>query len=68
MIRLQEMNSRKLSGFPDIYPIILNHFRRCLVYKFPYGIIFSVENEFIYIIAVMHLKRKPDYWLDRLEG
>ncbi|NOY61290.1 MAG: type II toxin-antitoxin system RelE/ParE family toxin [Calditrichaeota bacterium] len=62
-----ESSTKSISDFPDIYPIIRDHFRRCLIQKFPYGIIFSIEDELIYIIAVMHLKRKPGYWFDRIE-
>ncbi len=30
------------------------------------GLICGVEEDFIYIAAVMHLKRKPGYWKKRL--
>jgi len=36
--------------------------RRCLVHRFPYGIIYAIENDTIYIAAVMHLRREPGYW------
>ena len=40
-------------------------FRRCLVRRFPYGIIYTVEGKDIFIAAIMHLKRKPGYWRER---
>lgn len=40
-------------------------FRRCLLQKFPYAIIYSIEPDHIHIIAVAHTKRKPGYWLIR---
>jgi plasmid stabilization system protein ParE len=40
--------------------------RRCLMHRFPYGIIYETESEAIRIIAVMHLHRKPAYWLNRI--
>ncbi len=40
--------------------------RRCLTHHFPYGIIYVVDDERIFILAVMHLKRKPGYWKSRL--
>ena len=40
--------------------------RRVLVPKFPYGLLYRVEAERIYIIAVMHLHRRPGYWRSRL--
>ncbi len=39
--------------------------RRSLVKRFPYGILYSEEESGIYIIAVMHLHRFPDYWKHR---
>jgi toxin ParE1/3/4 len=40
--------------------------RRVLVPKFPYGLLYRIEPERIYILAVMHLHRRPGYWRSRL--
>jgi toxin ParE1/3/4 len=40
--------------------------KRLLVPKFPYGLLYRVEPERIYVIAVMHLHRRPGYWRSRL--
>jgi plasmid stabilization system protein ParE len=53
--------------YPSSYQKIGKYSRRCLVYKFPYGIIYQHKedkNE-ILIVAVSHLHRKPDYWYSR---
>jgi toxin ParE1/3/4 len=39
--------------------------RRFLVSRFPYGIIYLVEEDQITIFAVMNLRRKPGYWKSR---
>ncbi len=44
---------------------ITNTERRFLVSRFPYGIIYSVEEDLITIFAVMNLRRKPGYWKSR---
>ena len=41
--------------------------RRCRVVRFPYGIIYRVSKESIEIVAVMHLRRRPGYWRERVE-
>jgi hypothetical protein len=39
--------------------------RRCLTRVFPYGILFTIEREFILIVAVAQLAREPGYWKSR---
>ena len=52
---------------PLRYACVRGPFRRCLVNRFPYAVIFSYEQsaDQIYILAVMHTSRKPDYWFPR---
>jgi len=33
--------------------------------RFPYGVLYSIEPDRVYILAVMHLHRHPDYWKSR---
>jgi toxin ParE1/3/4 len=40
--------------------------RRCLTRVFPYGILYTIEGEFILILAVAHLAREPKYWKPRI--
>lgn len=42
--------------------------RRCLARVFPYAVLFSIESEFVLIIAVMHCSRVPGYWRHRREA
>jgi len=39
---------------------------RALVERFPYQMLFVEEPERIVVVAIMHVKRHPDYWKDRL--
>jgi plasmid stabilization system protein ParE len=41
--------------------------RRALARSFPYSIIYLDEPDRIWIVAVMHAKRRPGYWRDRLK-
>jgi len=50
---------------PDLWRRLTGRFRRCLVHRFPYGVIYAVEDDVVYVAAVMHLKRKPGYWESR---
>jgi toxin ParE1/3/4 len=51
--------------YPTAWSVIEKDVRRCLVYRFPYGVVYSVEQDEIFILAVMHLRRHPDYWKKR---
>ena len=50
---------------PKAWPILVGDVRRCLCHRFPYGVLYSVETDSIYILAVMHLRRHQDYWKQR---
>ena len=52
-------------AYPDAWPLVEGEIRRCLVHRFPYGILYSHEGSEILILAVMHLHRSPDYWKPR---
>jgi ParE toxin of type II toxin-antitoxin system, parDE len=51
--------------YPAMWPEIGAEVRRCLVHRFPYGVLYSVEPHGLFILAVMHLHRDPDYWKHR---
>ena len=51
---------------PDGFRCIEQDVRRCLAHIFPYGVLFTVERDFVLIIAVAHCSRKPGYWRERL--
>jgi plasmid stabilization system protein ParE len=40
--------------------------RRLFAHGFPYAVIYVVRIDAIWIVAVMHVRREPDYWKDRL--
>jgi len=56
----------RLLRFPAIGRPFGRRLRRLRVPKFPYGLLYRVEPERIYIVAVMHLNRRPGYWRSRL--
>ncbi len=51
---------------PLAYPIIRENIRKAVVIKFPYSILYRVEKKTVYVLAVMHQKRKPKYWAERV--
>jgi plasmid stabilization system protein ParE len=59
---------QNILALPKAWPILEGEIRRCLVRRFPYGILYAVETTEIWILAVMHLHRAPDYWKHRLQS
>ena len=40
--------------------------RRYILHKFPYKVLYSMEKDHIYVIAIAHLHREPMYWINRI--
>lgn len=57
---------RRIVAYPLAGKEIEEYLRRCLLSRFPYGIIYGIDSETIIVIAVAHLHREPRYWIDRL--
>ena len=56
---------KEIKSNPSMYRIIQGDYRRHLLTRFPFAVIYRIENQKIYVLAVMHLKRIPSYWKDR---
>ncbi|HET6764144.1 MAG TPA: type II toxin-antitoxin system RelE/ParE family toxin [Longimicrobiaceae bacterium] len=39
--------------------------RRALVKRFPFTVIYAVETDRIFVYAIMHQRREPEYWSER---
>ncbi len=50
---------------PTTWPIIEGQLRRRLLRRFPFGVLYHIDEKEIIIIAVAHLRRKPNYWKTR---
>ena len=61
---IEDAIARILEG-PERWTPLEANIRRCLTRMFPYGILYSIEPGRIFILAVMHLSREPDYWRSR---
>ena len=49
---------------PEAWTALSEDHRRCRMRRFPYGVIYSIEDDCILIAAVFHLLRHPDSWKD----
>jgi plasmid stabilization system protein ParE len=53
-------------AFPYAGTAVRGDIRRRLVRQFPFAVFYSVAPEEILIIAVMDLRRDPEYWMNRV--
>jgi len=56
----------RIKAFPQAWHELGHEIRRCQTRRFPYGVIYAVENETVVVLAIAHLHRKPDYWRNRI--
>lgn len=54
-----------LRAFPEAAPRVRGEFRRAVVSRFPYSLIYRVAGDVLRIVAVAHHKREPSYWVRR---
>ena len=50
---------------PDIGTPVRTAVRRVFLRRFPYSILYDVAGETLLVLAVMHHRRRPEYWANR---
>ena len=53
---------------PERWPVLEHDIRRRLTRVFPFAILYTVEEDHVLIVAVMHCHQKPGYWRSRVEA
>jgi plasmid stabilization system protein ParE len=54
-----------IAEHPQAGPVVLGAIRRRLCQRFPYALFYSTHGEELRVLAVMNLKRRPGYWVER---
>ncbi|GAN32100.1 MAG: type II toxin-antitoxin system RelE/ParE family toxin [Candidatus Brocadia sp. AMX2] len=55
-----------IKKMPEIGSQESENIRRHILHKFPYKVLYSIEKDHIYVIAIAHLHREPMYWINRI--
>jgi plasmid stabilization system protein ParE len=58
---------RKVVATPERGRKFEGEVRRFLTQVFPYAVLYTIEPDYVLIIAVMHCHREPGYWKARLK-
>jgi len=53
---------QSIQQHPLAYPVIHRETRRALMRRFPFGVFYRVENEYIVVVAIIHASRHPRRW------
>lgn len=51
----------RIQEAPNTWPEFRQGTRRFLVHRFPFAVVYSQCANSLLVVAVMHLKRRPDY-------
>ena len=51
---------------PERYRRFDEDVRRCLTRIFPYAIFYTIEDDYVLIVAVAHCSKEPGYWKHRV--
>jgi hypothetical protein len=58
----------RIIQYPEAWAKLSKRTRRCRTNRFPYGVIYQIREESLFIVAVMHLSREPQNWKSRLRN
>ena len=56
----------RINDYPQAWPLISKRVHRCILNRFPYGVLYQIRKDEIIVIAIMHVKRDPAVWQNRL--
>jgi hypothetical protein len=59
---------RRISENPNRFSFLSLNCRRCPLERFPHRVVYRAMGSVITIYAVMHPKRRPGYWIERLNS
>jgi plasmid stabilization system protein ParE len=58
----------RMAQFPESAAEIMPGIRKCMLRKFRYSLIYTIEKDALLILAVAHHSRRPGYWVGRVSG
>lgn len=66
-LEIYEECVRTITRFPNAASPRDDGLRRRRIGRFPYSVVYGVYPEFVYIVVIEHLLRRPGYWHERLK-
>ena len=61
------MSGKRYDDVAGIFrPVYIGKWRRILLRHFPFGIVYEVMGNQVVVVAIIHTRRKPGYWMNRV--
>ena len=57
----------RILQYPKAWATVSERIRRCQVNRFPYSVFYSLKEDVVVVVAVLHNHREPRTWQTRLE-
>ena len=58
---------QRIRTSPSSFAVDRHHVRRCPVERFPFSIYYRDNPDLVWIVALAHHARRPNYWRSRLK-
>jgi toxin ParE1/3/4 len=55
----------EISNHPDRFPRTRSNEHRLVLRRFPFSIIYRIQDDTVFVTAVAHQRRRPNYWRTR---
>lgn len=55
----------RIHGSPERWPRVFGDYRRFILPKFPFSVVYRIHGNEIEVIAIAHHRRRPGYWIER---
>lgn len=59
---------QRIRELPNAWHPLSTNTRRCRLKGFPFGVIYHATDQEITVLAIMHMRRNPKSWQERLKG
>lgn len=56
----------RIARFPFLFPVELEDVRRYVINRFPYTLRYVLRGDEVWVMAISHQHRRPDYWAERI--
>ena len=53
---------QRITAFPQAWTPLSPTTRRCVLNRFPFSLVYSIEEDHVLVLGLMHMRRMPKKW------